>query len=127
MHSSTLSQPNRGAIEGAWRLEAYVRHDKTTAVTGILIMTAGWWCTLYFVPQPEGGGYWGSAESGRYHVKEDRLTFQHELTFQGGGNQPLVFDLASTTAEECRFVLTAGTLIVHFPSGSVIHCHRHSE
>jgi hypothetical protein len=114
-------------MDGSWHLESYVRDGRATAVTGILIMLAGQWSTLYFVPQPEAGGYWGSAESGRYHVKGDLLTFHHEFTFQGGGGRPLLIDLASTTVEACRIVLTAGTLIIHFPTGSVIHCRRHSE
>lgn len=114
-------------MDGTWRLESYVRDGRATAVTGILIMLAGQWSTLYFVPEPQAGGYWGSAESGRYHVKEDLLTLHHELVFQGGVGKPLFIDLASTTVEACRIVLTAGTLIIHFPSGSVIHCRRHSE
>ncbi len=127
MQSSIPNQSSRETVEGAWRLESYVRDGRATAVTGILMMTAGQWSTLYFVPQPKPGEFWGSAESGRYHVKDDCLTFHHELKFQGGGGKPLLVDLASPTVEACRIVLTAGSLVIHFPSGSVIHCRRPSQ
>ncbi len=120
-------QSKHATVEGAWRLEAYVREGKATAVSGILLLTAGQWSTLYFVPQSEPGAYWGSAESGRYDVQQDRLTFHHEFTFQGGGSEALLIDLVSSTVETCRIVLTAETLVIHFPSGSVIHCRRNSE
>lgn len=126
MRSFVPTESDVVAIEGAWRLESYVRDGNSTAVTGILLLTAGHWSTLYFVPQAGGGGYRGSAEAGRYFLKEDQLTFEHELTFQGGGDTRLFIDLASTTLEKCRIVLTPATLVIHFPSGSVIHCHRHT-
>ena len=119
--------PSQATIDGAWRLESYIRDGRATAVAGVLIITAGRWSTLYFVPQTQASECWGSAESGRYRLKEDRLTFYHEFTFQGGGGKPLLIDLASTTVETCRIDLAAGTLVIHFPSGSVIHCRRHSE
>jgi hypothetical protein len=121
-----FSMPNQ-SIEGAWRLEAYVRDGEAVSISGVLIMTAGRWSTLYFVPQPSAGEYWGSAESGRYDVTDDRLTFHHEFTFQGGGGKELLIDLDSTMMETCRIFLTAETLTIHFPSGNVIHSRRYSD
>ena len=118
--------PNSPNIEGVWHLESYVRDGQATSVTGIFILTDGQWSTLYFVPQAQSGQYWGSAESGRYQVQGDCLTFHHELTFQGGGGKPLLIDLASTTVEAFRLTINDGSLTIDFPSGSVIHCRRHS-
>lgn len=119
--SSTLT------IEGAWRIESYVRNGETLSLTGVLFVTAGRWSTLYFISQPGTDECWGSAESGRYDLKDDQLTFHHEFTFQGGGDKELLIDLASDTVEICRIVLTPEMLTIHFPSGNVIHCRRYSE
>lgn len=119
--SSTLT------IEGAWRIESYVRNGETLSLTGVLFVTAGRWSTLYFISQPDTHECWGSAESGRYDLKGDQLTFHHEFTFQGGGDKKLLIDLASATVEICRIVLTPEMLKIHFPSGNVIHCRRYSE
>ena len=121
------SQPNSIVIEGAWRIDSYVRDEEATLLTGILIMAQGRWSTLYFIPQPATSEHWGSAESGRYTSESDRLTFHHEFTFQGGGGKSLLIDLHSTTVEACRIVLTSDTLQIYFPSGNVIHCRRFSE
>ncbi len=114
-------------IDGAWRMESSVRNGEAVPLTGVLLMTAGRWSTLYFIPQPGAKECWGSAESGRYHIKGDQLTFHHEFTFQGGGDKNLLIDLASTTVEVCKIVLTSETLKIYFPSGNVIHCRRYSE
>jgi predicted acyltransferase len=121
------NQSNTMVIEGAWRMESYVRNREAVSLTGVLLMTAGRWSTLYFIPQPGANECWGSAESGRYDVKGDRLTFHHEFAFQGGGDEKLVIDLASTTVEICKIVLTSEILKIYFPSGNVIHCRRYSE
>jgi hypothetical protein len=120
------NQSNTMVIEGAWRMESYVRNREAVSLTGVLLMTAGRWSTLYFIPQSGTKECWGSAESGRYDVKGDQLTFHHEFTFQGGGDEKLVIDLASTTVEICKIVLTSEILKIHFPNGSVIHCQRYS-
>jgi hypothetical protein len=120
-------QSNTMVIEGAWRMESYVHNCEAVSLTGILLMTAGRWSTLYFIPQPGANECWGSAESGRYDVKGDQLTFHHEFTFQGGGDERLLIDLASTTVEICKIVMTSEILKIHFPSGNVIHCRRYSE
>lgn len=114
-------------IEGAWRMTSYVRDQETVSLSGVLLLTAGRWSTLYFFQQPGTDGTWGSAESGRYKVKGDQLTFHHEFTFQGGGGKRLVIDLASTTVEVCKIVLTSQILEIYFPSGNVIHCRRYPE
>lgn len=119
--SSTLT------IEGAWRIESYVRNGETLSLTGVLLVTAGRWSTLYFISQPGTGECWGSAESGRCDLNGDQLTFHHEFTFQGGGDKKLLIDLASAAVETCRIVLTPERLKIHFPSGNVIHCRRYSE
>jgi hypothetical protein len=108
-------------------MESYVRIREAAPLTGVLVMTAGRWSTLYFISQPGTNERWGSAESGRYEVKEDQLTFYHELTFQGGVGEEPVMDLASVTVEICSIVLTSDTLDIHFPSGNVIHCRRYPE
>jgi hypothetical protein len=110
------------AIEGAWQLESYARGGVTTAVSGVLLLTAGRWSTLYFVPQAA-DKHWGSGESGRYTLREDHLTFYHQYTFQGGGDKPIVMDLDSKVVEDCRIELT-DVLTIYFPSGSVIRCRR---
>jgi hypothetical protein len=120
-------QSNTMLVEGAWQMESYVRNGETVSLTGVLLMTAGRWSTLYFIPRPGAKECWGSAESGRYDVKGDQLTFHHEFTFQGGGDKELLIDLASTTVEICKIALTSEILKVHFPSGNVIHCRRYSE
>ena len=114
-------------IDGAWRMESSVRNGEAVPLTGVLLMTAGRWSTLYFIPQPGANERWGSAESGRYQVEGDQLTFHHEFTFQGGGDKKLLIDLASTTVEICKIVLTSEILKIHFPSGTIIHCRRYSE
>jgi len=134
-------------IEGAWRVESYVRKGEATTLDGVLLLTAGRWSTLYFIPQagarpsaqpsaqtgahanaqPGADRHSASAEAGRYELKGDQLTFHHEFTFQGGGGREVVIDLASTTVEKCRIELTRETLKIHFPSGNIIHCRRHSE
>lgn len=114
-------------IEGAWHVDSYVRAGETLALTGILLMTSGRWSTLYFVPQPGTGQRWGSAEAGRYTFENGRLTFHHELTFQGGAGKIPVIDAASTTVESCAVELSSTTLKIYFPSGNVIHCSRYSE
>src|ERR1017187_7893017 len=111
-------------IEGAWHMDSYARNGEVVALTGILLMTAGRWSTLYFVPQPGIEERWGSAEAGRYTLENNSLTFHHELTFQGGGGKNLVIDMASTTAESCAIELASETLKIHFPSGNVIYCSR---
>lgn len=114
-------------IEGAWQLQSYARGDVSTAVTGVLLLTAGQWSTLYFVPQATSGEYWGSGECGRYTLRGDRLTFFHRYTFQGGGDQPIVTNLDSQIVEECRIEASGDQLTIYFPSGSVIRCRRHQE
>jgi len=114
-------------IEGAWRMTSYVRSQEAVSLNGVLLLTAGRGSTLYFFQQPGTDGTWGSAESGRYKVKGDQLIFHHEFTFQGGGGKRLVIDLASTTVEVCRIVLTSEILETCFPSGNVIHCRRYPE
>ena len=108
-------------------MESYVREGNPVLLTGILLLTAGRWSTLYFVPQPGSGEKWGSAEAGRYEVENNQVTFRHELTFQGGGGKQLFMELASTTVEACGIVLTPEILEIYFPSGSVIHCRRYPE
>jgi len=108
-------------------VDTYVRHDEEVSLTGVLLLAKGRWSTLYFVPQPGTNEHWGSAESGRYTIDGDRLTFHHEFTLQGGGGKSLVIDLASTTVETCAIELASETLMIHFPSGNVIHCSRYSE
>ncbi len=121
------NQSNTVVIEGVWRMELHVCNGEAVPLTGVLFMTAGRWSTLYFIPQPGANECWGSAESGRYDVKGEQLTFHHEFTFQGGGDKKLMIDLASTTVERCTIVLTSEILKIHFPSGNVIHCRRYSE
>jgi hypothetical protein len=121
------NQSNPAGIEGAWRMESRVRDGEAVSLTGVLLMTAGRWSTLYFIPQPGANECWGSAESGRYDVKGDQLTFHHEFTFQGGGDKQILIDLASIKVEVCKIVLTSEVLEIYFPSGNVIHCRRYSE
>jgi hypothetical protein len=111
-------------IEGAWQLESYARNGISTAVQGVLLLTAGRWSTLYFVPQSS-GQYWGSGESGRFTLNGDRLTFFHQHTFQGGGEKPILIELNSQVVEECRIEASPDLLTIYFPSGSVIRCRRH--
>lgn len=108
-------------------MDSYFRNGEAISVTGILLMTAARWSTLYFSSEPGADEPRGSAESGRYTIEDDQLTFHHELTFQGGGGKNLLIDLASTTVESCRIVLTSETLEIHFPSRNVILCRRYSE
>jgi hypothetical protein len=122
--------PNQSAtvaIEGAWRMESYVRNGEAIVLTGVLLITAGRWSTLYFIPQASTEECWSSAESGRYQLNGDQLTFHHEFKFQGGGGKTLLIDPASTTVEICKIVLTSEMLEIDFPSGNVIHCRRYSE
>jgi len=121
------NQPDAVLIEGAWRMESYIRDGEAQALTGVLLMTAGRWSTLYFIPQAGANDYWGSAEAGRYEMKDDQLTFHHEFTFQGGGSKERLIDLASTTVEACRIVWTPETLEIYFPSGNEIACRRYPE
>jgi hypothetical protein len=121
------NQANTVVVDGVWQMESLVRNGDAIPLTGVLFMMAGRWSTLYFIPQPGANEHWGSAESGRYRIKEGQLTFHHEFTFQGGGDKKLLVDLASTTVEVCKIELTPETLKIHFPSGSVIHCRRYSE
>lgn len=114
------------SIEGAWDLESYARGGVSTAVTGVLLLTAGRWSTLYFVPQATANQYWGSGESGRYTWRDNRLTFYHQHTFQGGADKPLVMELDSKVVEECALEMAENLLTIHFPSGSVIRCRRHA-
>jgi hypothetical protein len=114
-------------IEGAWHVDSYVRAGETLRLTGILLMTSSRWSTLYFVPHSGTDQRWGSAEAGRYTFKNGRLTFHHELTFQGGSGEIPVIDAASTTVESCTVELSSKTLKIYFPSGNVIHCSRYSE
>lgn len=120
-------QSNAKLIEGAWRMEAYIREGVAVSLTGVLLLTSGQWSTLFFVPQSGTNEKWGSAESGRYEVKDNQVTFHHELTFQGGGGKQLLIDLASKTVETCRIVLTPEILEIYFPSGNIIHCRRPPE
>lgn len=123
----TMSKLDNGLpIEGAWQLESYARGETATPVTGVLLLTAGRWSTLYFVPQSS-GQYWGSGEAGHYTLKADRLTFHHQYTFQGGGDKALLMDLDSKVIEECRIESSVDTLTIYFPSGSIIRCRRHEE
>ena len=55
-------------IEGAWRMESYVRNGDAVSLSGVLLLAAGRWSTLYFVPQRGTDECWGSAEAGRYEV-----------------------------------------------------------
>src|ERR1700692_3907038 len=119
-----MSNQSDTSIEGAWQLESYARGGVTTAVCGVLLLTCGQWSTLYFLPQAPGTS-WGSAESGRYTVKDERLTFYHQYTFQGGGEKSIVMDLNSKVVEDCRIEI-AENLTIFFPSGSVIRCRRHA-
>jgi hypothetical protein len=114
-------------IEGAWHVDSYVRDGVVIQLIGTLLMTSGRWSTLYFVPQPGTDQRWGSAETGRYTFEDGRLTFHHQLTFQGGAQKTLVIETASTTVESCPVELSSETLKIHFPSGNVIHCSRYSE
>lgn len=118
---------NAKIIEGAWRMESYVRSGESISLNGLLLLTANRWSTLYFVPQPGNDEFWGSAESGRYEVHGNQLTFHHELTFQGGAGKSLLIDLASSTTEVCTIVLTSEMLEIYFPSNNVIHCRRYPE
>jgi hypothetical protein len=122
-----LDHSDTNVIEGAWRMQSYVRNGESISLNGVLLMTAGRWSTLYFIAQPGTNEFWGSAEAGRYEVKGDQLRFHHEFTFQGGGGKKLLIDLASTTVEECKIVLTSEILGIYFPSGNVIHCRRYPE
>jgi hypothetical protein len=115
------------SIDGAWRMESYVRNGTHIRVHGSLLFVAGRWSTLYFVPRTPGRAYWGSAESGRYKLRDGRLTFQHEFAFQGGTHTPLKIELASSTVEICEVELRATRLTIHFPSGNTIHCQRASK
>jgi len=121
------NQSHTMVIDGVWRMESRVRNGEAIPLTGVLFMMAGRWSTLYFIPQPSANEYWGSAESGRYDLMGDQITFYHVFTFQGGGEKKLLIDLASTTVEICKIVLTPEILKIHFPSGNVIHCRRYSE
>jgi hypothetical protein len=118
---------NSMVIEGAWHVDSYARDGDVVPLTGILLLTSGRWSTLYFVSQPGTDQRWGSAEAGRYTFENGRLTFHHELTFQGGAEKLSVIDVASTTVESCSIELSSETLKIHFPSGNVIHCSRYSE
>jgi hypothetical protein len=115
------------AIEGAWRVDSYVRDGVAVQLIGTLLMTSGRWSTLYFVPQPGTDQRWGSAEAGRFTFEAGRLTFYHELTFQGGEEKTPAIETASTTVESCSVELSSETFKIHFPSGNVIHCSRYSE
>ena len=118
---------NSTVIEGAWQVDSYVRDGDVVPLTGTLLMTAGRWSTLYFVPQPGTDQRWGSAEAGRYTFENGVLTFRHELTFQGSGEKIPVIDTASTTVESCSIELSSKTLKIRFPSGNKIHCSRYSK
>jgi hypothetical protein len=116
----------KASIDGAWHMETYVRDGRPVPLQGSLLFVAGRWSTLYFVAKTPGSAYWGSAESGRYKLENDCLTFQHEFTFQGATDTPLKIELASSIVETCAIELHATTLVIHFPSGNVIHCRRAS-
>lgn len=115
------------SITGAWRMESYVRNGEAVSLIGTLLLVDQRWSTLYFVPRTGTKDCWGSAESGQYELKNDQLTFRHELMFQGGGGQKLVIDRARSTVETCTIELTHESLTIHFPSGNVIHCRRYRE
>ena len=108
-------------------MECYVRDGKPIGLKGNLFFADGRCSTLYFVPQEATNNNWGSAESGRYTLRDDQLTFQHEFTFQGSAATPLKIDLASTVVETCVIKLHSEKLTIHFPSGNIIHCRRFSE
>jgi hypothetical protein len=111
--------------EGVWQMESFTRGEQTTAVRGVLFLTAGRWSTLYFVPAGE-AGHWGSGESGRYELSGDQLTFFHQHTFQGGGGRDIVMNLDSHVVERCRIECDAQHLTIFFPSGSIIRFTRAS-
>ena len=108
-------------------MECYLRDGKPVRLKGNLFFTRGQWSALYFVPQEAANDYWGSAESGRYTLRKDRLTFQHEFTFQGSTGTPVKMELASTIVETCVIEPRAEKLTIHFPSGNTIHCRRYAE
>jgi hypothetical protein len=109
-------------LQGAWRTESYVVGADAHAVTGVLLFTADQWSTLYFVPSPEGP--WGSAEAGTYAWDGERLTFHHQLVFQGGGGRALETNLEAGRVEECAVRLDGDTCAIHFPSGNRLHLRR---
>lgn len=117
------TQKDAHAAEGVWQMESFTRGETTTAVRGVLCLTASRWCTLYFVPAGE-AGHWGSGESGRYELAEDQLTFFHQHTFQGGGGRDMVMNLDSHVVERCRIECDAQNLAIFFPSGSIIRFAR---
>lgn len=120
------NQRNSSVIDGAWRMESYIRGGESISVAGVLLMTEGRWSTLYFVAEPGANDHWGSAETGGFEFDQDQLTFHHEFTFQGGGRKNLLIDLSSSTVETCRTEFTSESLRIFFPSGSVISCRRFS-
>lgn len=119
------NQRSSSVIDGAWRMESYIRDGKSISPAGILLMTEGRWSTLYFISEgSRTNERWGSAEAGRFELNQDQLIFHHEFTFQGGGGKELLMDLSSSTVETCRIEFTSESLRIFFPSGSAIHCRR---
>jgi hypothetical protein len=109
-------------IDGAWRTARYVVKGVSTDIDGVLLLVDGQWATLYFVPGRKGP--WGSGEAGTYELKGHVLTFQHRLTFQGGGGQPLHMTQDDTHVETCPITIDADTLTIQFPSGNTLVCER---
>jgi hypothetical protein len=109
-------------LRGAWSTESYVVGTDVHEVTGVLLLTADQWATLYFVPSTEGP--WGSAEAGTYTWDGQRLTFHHRLVFQGGGGRELEVALAADRSEECTVDVSEDRCAVHFPCGNVLHLRR---
>jgi hypothetical protein len=108
--------------EGAWQVETYVVKGSPTAVDGMLLLTAGRWSTLYFVPRP--AGPWASAEAGAYKIEGDTLTFYHRLLFQGGGASALEINQTADRVEVCTVQVDGTRMAISFPSGNTLHCQR---
>lgn len=109
-------------LEGAWQTEVYVVQGQPQPITGVLLLAANRWATLFFVPTQ--AGPWGSAEAGAYSVDGTRLTFHHRLVLQGGGDRELTVNPAANHAEACDVRLDAERCTISFPSGNELQLRR---
>lgn len=117
-----LDSDARDPLAGAWRVHTYVVGGEAQAVNGLLLLVDGRWSTLYFVPREAGD--WASAEAGRYTATGDRLSFYHQLMFQGGAGADLRVTQTATHVEACAYELDGTQLAIHFPSGNTLHLER---
>ncbi len=122
------------AVEGAWSLLEYRLADgRVHPLAGTIFFLAGRWQVAFFVLDADGAPQRASAEGGTYSIEGSRLVFHHELNFSFGNELPglppseLRMSLRSAdeaAAEPVAVEISAGTMLVDFPSGNRIRFER---